>query len=62
MWPMTEHFHGKMSLWAPLCRSLSALLPFFALILLITVIVHVSTHTGNHVIPLHSYALNSLYN
>lgn len=28
---MTEHFHGKMSLWTPLCRSLSALLPFFSL-------------------------------
>lgn len=30
MCPMTEHFHGKMSLWTPPCKSLSALLPFFS--------------------------------
>lgn len=51
-----------MSLWTPLCRSLSALLHSSLLcLLLLAVIVHVPTHTGNRVMPLHPYASNSLY-
>lgn len=59
---MTEHFHGKMSLWTPLAEACQLFYHSSLLcLLLLTVIVHVPTHTGNHVMPLHSHASNSLY-